>query len=395
MSITFRLDATDGTARAGLLTTPHGAAPTPAFMPVATQASVKALAPQEVRQVGAAIVLANTYHLYLRPGVERVAQAGGLHRFMRWDGPLLTDSGGFQAYSLGGLRSINEAGVLFKSYLDGTEHLFTPEAVIAYQEALGADIIMPLDQCAPYGEGHAELEEAVERTYGWAVRSQGAHRRADQALFGIVQGGTSERLRREAAQAITALDFPGYAIGGLSVGESKEDTYRMAELTAALLPQDRPRYLMGVGSPEDLVACVARGVDLFDCALPTRVARNGALFTPQGRVNITNARFREMDGPFQEGCDCYACQGFSAAYLHHLFKAQELLAYRLATIHNLRFVLRLMEEMRQAILEGRFEEYAHSFLAAYRAANEEVRVEQRRRWRPKQARQVEQTGFQE
>ena len=399
MSITFHIHATDGAARAGLLTTPHGQVPTPAFMPVATQASVKALSPDEVRQVGAHILLSNTYHLYLRPGVEQVAQAGGLHLFMAWDGPILTDSGGFQAYSLGapsaglpmasgtgrgssrqGLRSITSEGILFTSHLDGSQHLFTPESCVAYQEALGADIIMPLDQCAPYGEGHEELEAAVERTYQWAVRSREAHRRGDQALFGIVQGGTSERLRGQAAQAITALDFPGYAIGGLSVGESKEETCRMMELTAGLLPQDRPRYLMGVGSPEDLVVCVARGVDLFDCALPTRVARNGALFTPQGRANITNARFREMQGPLQEGCDCYTCQTFSAAYLHHLFKAKELLAYRLATIHNLRFVLRLMEEMRRAIERGGFEEYARSFLASYQPASEEARVEQKGRW---------------
>ncbi len=386
MSIALHLLATDGAARAGLLTTPHGVVPTPAFMPVATQASVKALAPHEARQAGAAILLANTYHLYLRPGVERIARAGGLHRFMAWDGPLLTDSGGYQAYSLQALSRITHDGVLFKSHLDGSQHLFTPESCVAYQEALGADIIMPLDQCAPYGEGQPELEEAVERTERWAARSQQAHRRADQSLFGIVQGGTSERLRRQAAEAIVALDFPGYAIGGLSVGESKEDTYRVAALTAPLLPADRPRYLMGVGSPEDLVACVAAGVDLFDCALPTRVARNGALFTPQGRVNITNARFREVDGPFQDGCDCFTCQGFSAAYLHHLFKAQELLAYRLATIHNLRFVFRLLEEMRRAIVEGRFQEEARSFLAAYRPARREARMEQRGRWRERKGR---------
>ena len=389
MSITFHIQASDGVARAGVLVTPHGQVPTPAFMPVATQASVKALSPDEARQVGARILLANTYHLYLRPGVELVHRMGGLHRFMAWDGPILTDSGGFQAYSLYDPRSagsgqalsqVTEEGILFKSYLDGSEHLFTPESCIAYQEALGADVIMPLDLCVPYGEGEVVLLEAVERTYRWAVRSRRAHQRGDQALFGIVQGGTSEELRKRAVESITSLDFPGYAIGGLSVGEPKGEMYSAAEMTASLLPPERPRYLMGVGSPEDLVACVAMGVDLFDCALPTRVARHGALFTPEGRVNIANAHFREMDGPLQEGCDCSTCRTFSAAYLHHLFKAQELLAYRLATIHNLRFVLRLIEEMRQAILDGSFPEYARSILARYQPANEEARVEQRERW---------------
>lgn len=388
MAISFRIEAVDGEARLGVVNTPHGEIPTPAFMPVATQASVKSLSPEEVRRVGAHILLSNTYHLYLRPGVRKIAQSGGLHHFMAWDGPILTDSGGFQGYSLGrfskkasaGLSAIDDEGIRFKSHVDGNVHLFTPESCIEYQENLGADIIMPLDQCAPQGESSEELEAAVQRTYSWAVRSQRAQSRHDQALFGIIQGGTSRELRSEAAQSITGLNFPGYAIGGLSVGESKEDMYSTVEFVAKLLPRDRPRYLMGVGSPEDLVLCVARGIDLFDCVLPTRVARNGALFTDQGRVNITNARFRELDDVFQEGCDCYSCLTFSASYLHHLFKSQELLAYRLATIHNLRFLLRLMEELRSAIREGILSEYVRVFLQRYRPADETARAIQKATW---------------
>lgn len=308
---------------------------------------------------------------------------------MAWDGPILTDSGGFQGYSLGrssktssfGLSTIDHEGIRFKSHVDGNVHLFTPESCIEYQEHLGADIIMPLDQCAPQGESNEELEAAVQRTYSWAIRSREAKRRHDQTLFGIIQGGTSRQLRSEAVQAITGLDFPGYAIGGLSVGEPKEDMYRTVDFVTRLLPRDRPRYLMGVGSPEDLVVCVARGIDLFDCVLPTRVARNGALFTDQGRVNITNARFREVDGVFQEGCDCYSCQTFSASYLHHLFKSQELLAYRLATIHNLRFLLRLMEELRSAIRRGTLSEYMRMFLERYKPANETARAIQKAAWK--------------
>ena len=376
----FSLQATDENARAGLLRTSHGDIPTPAFMPVATQGSVKAIDPADLGALGATVVLANTYHLYLRPGVEVVADLGGIHWFMGWDGPVLTDSGGFQGFSLEHLREITEDAIVFKSHLDGSMHTFTPEAAIRYQEELGADIIMPLDVCPPAPSDEATVEAAVERTTRWAVRSQDTHSRKGQLLFGIVQGGAYPELRQRSAVALRGMGFPGYAVGGLSVGESKAETYRMTELTSKLLPEDAPRYLMGVGSPEDLVECVARGMDLFDCVLPTRIARNGALFARRGRANIYTARFRSMDAPVDEGCDCYTCRTFSAAYVHHLFRAKELLAYRLATIHNLRFVLRLMEEMRRAIVEGSFEKYRAEFHSRFVPPNEQTRRDQKERW---------------
>ena len=383
-SLTFRIYATSGKARAGLLGTPHGEVPTPAFMPVATQGSVKALTPEEVVALGAKITLSNAYHLYLRPGVELVEEMGGLHRFTGWHGPILTDSGGFQAFSLGSLRKLSDEGILFRSHIDGSEHNFTPEAATAYQEGLGADIIMCLDQCIAHGETKDAVRQAMDRTHQWARRCQETHSRSrsstQQALFGIVQGGVFPDLREQSAKAIAALDFDGYAVGGLAVGESKAAMYDVTEQMGMLLPQDRTRYLMGVGSPEDLVECVARGVDLFDCALPTRVARNGALFTPTGRVDITKRRFSRLAEPLQEDCDCYACRNFSVAYLHHLFKAKELLGLRLASIHNLRFVLRLMAEMREAIVEGRFAGFAGDFLAAYRPTDEAARQAQKEAW---------------
>ncbi|MDO8750852.1 MAG: tRNA guanosine(34) transglycosylase Tgt [Dehalococcoidia bacterium] len=380
MSTTFHLQGADGAARAGVLTTPHGAVPTPAFIPVATQGSVKTVTPQELRDLGATIVLGNTYHLYLRPGVELVREMGGLGAFMGWDGPLLTDSGGFQAYSLGRNVRISSQGVEFQSHIDGSRHLFTPEEVVRYQEALGADIIMPLDHCLAYTQDKAAARQAMERTHAWLERSLYPHTRKDQALFGIVQGGVFPDLREESAAFITSLDMPGYAIGGLAVGEPKETMYDLAAHTAAMLPKDKIRYLMGVGSPEDLVRCVAVGVDMFDCALPTRVARNGALFTHAGRVNIDAANFRGARGPVEDGCDCYACRHFTAGYIHHLFRSRELLGLRLATIHNLRFVVRLMERMRAAVVAGTFETFASRFLESYRPADEEARQEQRERW---------------
>ena len=376
----FRVEAVDGRARAGLLRTAHGPVPTPAFMPVATQATVKSLDPRDLRAVGAAIVLSNTYHLYLRPGVDLVHRLGGLHRFMGWDGPILTDSGGFQVFSLAHLRRLTEEAVVFRSHLDGSLHRFSPEDAVRHQEALGSDIITPLDVCVSADASQEEVEEAMERTHRWARRSLEARRRGDRLMFGIVQGGLHQDLRERSAVAIVSLGFDGYAIGGLSVGESKGAMYRTAAFTAALLPRDAPRYLMGVGSPEDLVECVSQGVDLFDCVLPTRVARNGSLFTSLGRVNIDSGRYRGVDGPVEPDCDCYTCRHFSAAYLSHLFRAGELLAYRLATIHNLRFVLRLMEGLRRAILQGRLGEFKERFLAGYRPADEAVRREQRRRW---------------
>ena len=381
--LSFALEATSGGARAGRLATPHGEVLTPAFMPVATQGSVKSLAPEGVRDVGAQMVLGNAYHLYLRPGVSVVRDMGGLHSFTRWAGPILTDSGGFQAFSLGPLSKISDEGIVFRSHVDGSRHTFTPESAILGQLELGADIIMCLDQCIAHGESREAVARAMERTHSWAARCKEAHAQAAsnaQALFGIVQGGAFSDLRRRSAEHITSLGFQGYAVGGLAVGESKAEMYRVTGEVEALLPRDRPRYMMGVGSPEDLVECVARGMDLFDCALPTRVARNGALFTEQGRVDITSGRFRGQTGPFQEECDCYACTGFSAGYLHHLFKAKELLGLRLASLHNLRFVLRLMERMRHAVLEGRFEDFARSFLETYTPTSEAARLSQKEGW---------------
>ena len=380
----FHVASTEGLARAGVLVTPHGEVPTPAFMPVATQGSVKALSPGEVEAVGARMILANAYHLYLRPGVDTVQELGGLHSFCGWSGPILTDSGGFQAFSLGPLRKISDDGIQFRSHIDGSEHLFTPESAMKYQSSLGADIVMCLDQCIAYGESRDAVGRAMERTHRWAVRCKdafsNAHPRNEQAIFGIVQGGVFSDLRRESAEFITSLGFDGYAVGGLAVGEAKGPMYEVSEQVGRLLPEEKPRYLMGVGSPEDLVECVGRGMDMFDCALPTRVARNGALFTKTGRVDITNRRYKGMADPVEEGCDCYSCGNFSAAYVHHLFKAKELLGLRLASIHNLRFVLRLMQDMRDAITRGGFESFRSDFLAAYRPTDESARLSQKAAW---------------
>ena len=380
MSFRFTLQATDGQARAGTLSTPHGDLPTPAFMPVATLGSVRSLDPSDLLSLGTRIVLANAYHLYLRPGVDVIERMGGLHGFMRWGGPILTDSGGFQGFSLQHLRKITEDAIVFRSHLDGSTHSFTPEASVRYQESLGADIIMPLDVCTAADAERAEVAAAVDQTGRWALRCKEAHTRDDQVLFGIVQGGLFSDLRERSAGLLTGLGFPGYAIGGLSVGESKAEMYRVTSSTARLLPADAPRYLMGVGSPEDLVECVGAGVDMFDCALPTRIARNGSLFVGTGRVNIDKARFREMDGPIEEGCDCYTCRTFSAAYVNHLFRARELLAYRLASLHNLRFVLRLMEQARAAIEAGRFRDFREELMSRFVPTDEETRRIQKRRW---------------
>jgi len=339
----------DTRARAGMLNTPHGAVPTPAFAPVGTQATVKSLTPHDLTSLGATIVLSNTYHLYLRPGIEVIEKMGGLHRFMGWAGPLLTDSGGFQVFSLAHLRRLSDEGVLFRSHIDGSEHFLTPELCIQLQEKIGADIIMVLDVCPPYSDDLDSVKQAMERTHHWARRCHANHKREDQALYGIVQGGVFMELRRHSVNALTDMGFDGYAIGGLSLGEPKETMNAVVEETVALLPENKPRYLMGVGSPEDLFEGVSRGIDIFDSALPTRIARNGGLFTAKGRIIIRNACYKDCDEPIDKGCDCYTCQNFSAAYLHHLFKCEELLAYRLATIHNLRFVLRLMDEIRKHI----------------------------------------------
>lgn len=365
-------------ARVGRLRTPHGEIQTPAFAPVGTQATVKALDPRDLQALGADLVLANTYHLHLRPGADVVAELGGLHRFMGWDGPILTDSGGFQVFSLAQNRQVSEEGVVFSSHIDGSRHVFTPERVVSLQEQLGADIIMCLDEC-PEPHDRAYNEEALARTHGWALRCQAAHSRPDQALFGIVQGGVFADLRRESAEFLVGLGFPGYAIGGLSVGETKEQMYAMLDVVTPLLPADKPRYLMGVGAPEDLLEGVGRGVDLFDCVLPTRLARNAALFTRQGRLNIRNAQFARDPGPVEEGCRCYTCQQFSRAYLRHLFKAGEILAPRLATIHNVHFLLQLVRDMRASIAAGRFGAFKAAFLAGYPIIPHEVRAANRAR----------------
>lgn len=367
-------------ARAGLIATPRGSLPTPLFIPVASQGSVKALTPDDLKAAGVGMVLGNTYHLYLRPGIDVIESLGRLHRFMGWDGPILTDSGGYQVLSLAPLRRVSDEGVSFRSHIDGSEHFLTPEKVVQLQERLGSEIAMPLDECAPYGRDRASLRDAMERTHRWAEKSLRCHGRQDQNLYGIVQGGVFPELRRESAGHLVSLGFSGYAIGGLSVGEPKQVTLEMVEETTSCLPKENPRYLMGVGSPEDLLECVARGVDMFDSALPTRTARNGALFTAQGRFNINNARFRDMDRAIDPDCGCYTCLRFSAAYLHHLFKSRELLAYRLATIHNLSFVVRLMEGMRRAIIDDCFLELKKSFLANYRTTDEETRILQKEKW---------------
>lgn len=360
----------DGTARLGRIVTPHGTIDTPAFAPVGTQGTVKALDPRDLHDLGVQILLSNTYHLYLRPGADLVAAMGGLHRFMAWDGPILTDSGGFQLFSLAARRHVDEEGVTFRSHIDGSLHRFTPEMVMRVQEQLGADIIMCLDECSePMDRTYNEA--ALRRTHAWAARCQAAQTRSDQALFGIVQGGVFSDLRQESARFLVALGFPGYAVGGLSVGESKQAMYEVLDVTAPLLPRHKPRYLMGVGAPDDLVEGVARGIDLFDCVLPTRLARNAAVFTREGRVNLRNARFSTDPGPIEASCDCYCCSHFSRAYLRHLFKAEELLAYRLATIHNVRFLQRLMDDIRAAISDGCLTQFRASFLACYRSAGEQ------------------------
>jgi queuine tRNA-ribosyltransferase len=384
----FTIEHNQGSARVGEFPTPHGLLATPAFMPVGTQAAIKTLTPEEVAAAGVEMLLCNAYHLYLRPGVGTVQRLGGVHRFMGWSGPVLTDSGGFQVFSMGALSRVDESGVLFRSHLDGSEHLFSPERAIANQARLGADIIMCLDHCIGYGAGKEKVRQAMERTHRWAeichrfhaVSETSGETSGRQALFGIVQGGVFEDLRAESARHITGIPFQGYAIGGLAVGESKAQMYETTKQVTALLPKDRPRYLMGVGSPEDLVECVARGVDLFDCVLPTRVARHGGLFTNHGRVDITSRRFMDQAGPVDADCDCYACRHFSAAYLCHLFRTNELLAPRLASIHNLRFIMRLMADVRRSIAEGRFEVFRREFCETYRPTDEAARREQKAKW---------------
>lgn len=361
---TFDLQAVDGQARAGVFHTPHGDLETPLFAPVGTQATVKALTPAQLDDLGACLILANTYHLYLRPGHELIQRQGGLHEFMRWPHPILTDSGGFQVFSLSDRRTVDDDGVTFRSHLDGSQHRFTPERAIQIQEALGADIIMAFDECPePYDRDYNQA--AMERTHRWAERCLAAKCRTDQALFGILQGGVFPDLRRRSAEFISGLDFPGVAIGGLSVGESKPEMLEMLDLLGGLLPKDKPRYLMGVGSPEDLVAGVQRGVDLFDCVLPTRMARNHAALTRLGRLNLRNATFAEDDRPIDPDCRCYTCLTFTRSYLRHLIVAGEMLASTLVSIHNLHMLIDLAADLRSAILGGSLEAFVKNFEAGY------------------------------
>lgn len=353
-------------SRAGVLTIPgfDGFAKeikTPTFMPVGTQGTVKALTVDEVRATGAQIILGNTYHLYLRPGHERVERLGGLHRFMGWHGPILTDSGGFQIFSLSALRKIDDDGATFQSHLDGSRHRFTPELSMQIQKSLGSDFVMAFDECPPFPAKETEVERAMRRTLAWAKRGLEVPLKSHQIRFGIVQGGLYEALRTQSAEEITALPFDAFAIGGLSIGESPDKMQEMAKFTAPLLPVWKPKYLMGVGRPEDLVEGVRAGIDLFDCVMPTRNARNGQLFTSQGKINIKNARYADDPGPADPECDCETCKRYSRAYLRHLYVAKEALSARLNTLHNLSYYARLMREMRQAILENRFDVWVESF----------------------------------
>jgi queuine tRNA-ribosyltransferase len=362
----FELLATDPytNARAGRFHTPHGAIETPVFAPVGTAATVKAMKPADLAAMGASLILSNTYHLYLRPGDEIVRDIGGLHRFMAWDGPILTDSGGFQVFSLSETRRIDEEGVTFQSHIDGSYHRFTPEKSVAIQENLGADIIMAFDECPPPTD-YDYVARSLLRTHAWLERCAAAKSRADQALFGIVQGGIFRDLREQSAAFVTSIELPGYAIGGLAVGETKAQMHQALEWLHPALPESKPRYLMGVGAPEDLVNGVLRGVDIFDCVLPTRLARHGSATVLGDRINLRNARFRDDPEPLDPGCDCYTCTHFSRAYLHHLVRRNEILAHILLTTHNIHFLLQLMASIRAAILEGTFQEYAGSFLRHY------------------------------
>lgn len=353
-------------ARNGLLQTSHGIIETPIFMPVGTQATVKTMTPEELKTCDAQIILSNTYHLYMRPGSDLVEKAGGLHRFMNWDKPILTDSGGFQVFSLGHLNKITEEGVTFQSHIDGSRHFISPEKAVEIQNQLGADIIMAFDECIPYPSEYEYVLQSVDRTTRWAQRCKEAHENIEQQhLFGIIQGGMYPDLRARSAHALLELDFPGYGIGGLSVGEPKESMYEVLDHLMPMMPKDKPRYLMGVGSPDSLIHGVLRGVDMFDCVLPTRIARNGTAMTSQGNVVMKNAKHFESWEPLDSHCECYCCQNYSRAYLRHLFKANEILGLRLLSIHNITFLLRLMKEMRQAIREDSLLDYCKAFYRSY------------------------------
>jgi queuine tRNA-ribosyltransferase len=367
----YKIIARQDRARAGVFQTTHGELETPVFAPVGTQATVKTLTPAQLEELGASLILSNTYHLYLRPGDDLVAEMGGLHKFMQWSQPMLTDSGGFQVFSLAESRKIDDEGVTFKSHVDGSLHRFTPEKSIAIQENLGADIIMAFDECSdPRDLVYSRV--AMERTHRWAERCLKAKTRSDQALFGIVQGGVDPDLRAESARFIASMPFPGIAIGGLSVGETKNEMQAMLDVVAPLLPEDKPRYLMGVGTPEDLIDGIARGVDIFDCVLPTRLARHHAAFSPGGRLNLMNATFSRDQRPIDEACDCYTCRSFTRAYLRHLIMAKELLAGTLLSIHNLHALIQLVKDIRGSIMEGTFENKIRQWKAIWKGNAERV-----------------------
>jgi len=365
MPFCFQILKTDGAARLGHLETPHGSFETPVFMPVGTQATVKGLTPEQLAAAGVNILLANTYHLALRPGDDIIALHGGLHQFMGWPGPILTDSGGFQVYSLAQSCRIDDQGAVFRSHIDGTLLNLTPERALAIQENLGADIVMCLDECPPYGAEPEAIQEAVRRTILWAQRSRDSRHRDDQALFGIVQGGTYLSLRRSCAEALAKLDFPGYALGGFSVGETAEQMVEVLEAAASCLPAGKPRYLMGVGRPQDIMRAVACGIDMFDCVLPTRNGRNAQAFTTMGPLRLRNACFKRDLSPLESGCKCYTCSNFSRAYLHHLFGAGEMLAATLLSLHNVAFYGRLLSELRAAIRSGELSAYLGVRLARW------------------------------
>jgi len=359
-------------ARAGKLILAHGEVETPCFMPVGTQGTVKGMTPEELKELGAQIVLANTYHLSIRPGIEIVSRAGGLRKFMHWDRPILTDSGGYQVMSLADLRTISPEGVVFRDHITGDLHTLTPARSVEIQRALGSDILMAFDECPPYPSDHDYACKSLALTLEWALQSRRSHEDGLEALFGIVQGGVFKDLRRKSVEGLEGIGFPGYGIGGLSVGEPKDLMYEMAEFSASCLPEGKPRYLMGSGTPEDLVVQIAYGADMFDCVLPTRYGRNGSVFTPDGKLTLRNARHKDEHKPIDENCACYACRNFTRAYIRHLYHAGEILGLRLGTTHNLHFYLRLMADVRSAIREGRFAAFQKSFLARYRAGGQEA-----------------------
>lgn len=364
MSFSFQIINTEKNARAGTFETPHGQILTPIFAPVGTQATVKTLTPAQLESTGANLILANTYHLFLRPGADLVSEMGGLHNFMHWEKPILTDSGGFQVFSLADMRKIDEDGVTFRSHIDGSKQRLTPEIAVEIQEKLGADIIMAFDECSsPYDKDYSE--KAMQRTHAWLRRCINAKKREDQALFGIVQGGIFPDLRKQSAEFISSIDLPGYAIGGLSVGETKNEMYGTIEIVHEILPENKPRYLMGVGTPEDLIYGVQRGIDIFDCVLATRLARHAAALTNSGRINLMNSKYSRDPNPIEDGCGCYTCQTFSRAYIRHLIMAKETLSGTLISIHNIHMLQVLMKNIRQSILENRFSEFAKQFLSNY------------------------------